>query len=281
MEQMSLVIFTLLAQCAAGLFLTVGLTQLFARSDLHAPQIRLLNRGYMVTLVVLAVAMIASMSHLGQPLRAMNVAYGLLHGSPLTLEIVTISAFSGVVFLLTAMQMRTLKRTALQQVFLVSGLLLGLALVQAIANVYTLPSIPAWDNAATPLQLFQSMLATGSTLGAIVLLGEHGYMERLKGSATIVARRLGLLAIVMVIAVSLLFLQQLVSAGVISSWVDEAAFLVYLRAVLVVIGLSIWVAPALRGGRVQGRAGAGMLLVLAGELFGRIYFYDLLQTMTM
>ena len=62
---------------------------------------------------------------------------------------------------------------------------------------------------------------------------------------------------------------------------DDAAFLVYLRAVLVIIGLLIWLAPAYRGGKVQGRAGVGMLLVLAGELFGRIYFYDLLQTMTM
>ena len=213
MEQMSLVIFTLLAQCAAGLFLTVGLTQLFARSDLHAPQIRLLNRGYMVTLVVLAAAMLASFSHLGQPLRAMNVAYGLAHGSPLTMEIVTVSAFGGVVFLLTVSQMSTLQRTPLQQVFLTAGVLLALALVLAVANVYTLPSVAAWDSIATPLQFFQSMLATGTTLGAVVLLGEHGYMERLKGSATVVARRLGLLAIVAVIVVSILFLQQLTSVG--------------------------------------------------------------------
>ena len=56
-----------------------------------------------LVLIMLGVWGALAMTHLGQPLRAFNVVFGLAHFSPLSLEIATTGAFGGAVFVYGAM----------------------------------------------------------------------------------------------------------------------------------------------------------------------------------
>ena len=82
MDQLSLVFFTVLAQMAVGLFISLGLFDLIGK-----PEARSLNKPLLVVWGVMAVGALASMTHLAQPLRMFNVLMGVSHGSALSLKL--------------------------------------------------------------------------------------------------------------------------------------------------------------------------------------------------
>ncbi len=274
MEHMSLVIFTILAQCAAGLLVVTGLIQLMAGNLLSTGHIRVLNRHYVLALIILGAALIASITHLGQPFRAMNVIYGLFHNSPLSMEIMAISAFGGALLLFTGLQVRTTKQNAINKKLLIITLLLAVALVQAIANVYTLPAVAAWDSSLTSMQFFRSALTIGSSLAALLIAGSHGRLGDLKAVAGKVTIWAGIAALLLVVLVSMMFGSHLIGLNIISSAGDAQ---LYLHSGLILAGLLCWIIPTVRGQSSFTGAAAGLVLVIIGEVMGRMYFYDLLH----
>ncbi|GAL04058.1 anaerobic dimethyl sulfoxide reductase chain C [Photobacterium aphoticum] len=100
MSQLSLVFFTVLAQSAVGMFIALGLIELFFK-----PNNKAMTRSFMAVFVLLGVGAIASVTHLGQPFRMFNVMFGLAHGSALSLEIVGLSLFGGAAVAYTGMRL--------------------------------------------------------------------------------------------------------------------------------------------------------------------------------
>ncbi|WP_067582022.1 dimethyl sulfoxide reductase anchor subunit family protein [Endozoicomonas ascidiicola] len=271
MEHLSLVIFTVLAQCAAGLLMVTGVIQLMAGNVLNTGHLRLLNRHYVLALGILGVALTASITHLGQPFRAMNIIYGLFHSSPLSIEILAISAFGGALLLFTGFQIRTTRQNSISKNLLILTVLLAVALVQAIANVYTLPAVSAWDTSLTSLQFFRSALTIGSSLAALLIAGRHGRFGDLEALAVKVILSVGSAALLLVAAIAALF-------GSYLTGIEIGGTALYVQSGLILLGLMCWIIPTLRSQLTFINAASGIVLVLVGEVMGRIYFYDLIHS---
>ena len=281
MEHMSLVIFTLFAQCAAGLFAITALIQLQVNPAKQTHQTKVLTPNYLMALSVLVIAMIASTTHLSQPLRAMNVLYGLKHGSALSLEIVALGLFAGIAGLFILLQMRTPAASSSRSLLLVLGIVSAFALVQAIAKVYTLPSIPAWDSNLTPITFFQSSLVMGSTLAAALFAIKTDRFGSLKDVAYKVIGWAGLLALILVVIVAALTLQHFMAVGVVRHLGEDHALVIYAYTVLVVAGLLCWMLPVLHRENLGFHPARGLGLIVVAEVMSRITFYDLLHMKVM
>ena len=175
LEHLSLVIFTVLAQASAGLSLALLLMTLGGDITSQA----MLTKGYLTTIVLLGVAGIASISHLGQPFRVMNVMTGLAHGLPLSWEIVAVTFFGSMAFI-TGILNATLHPLGLSAVLLLLTAASGLLMVYAISRVYTLHTVQAWNTRWTIIQFITSALLLGCILGTLLLSTENQSSELMR-----------------------------------------------------------------------------------------------------
>lgn len=154
----SLIAFTLLTQLAVGLlWVWVALRWIYLDAAARTAGLPLLAVGPLA-----ALGMLASLLHLGRWLRAWR-ALANLRGSWLSREILLGLAFLGgwLVVLVLELDQRvpTPARAALATVV---GAI-GLGLLYAMARVYRLRTMPAWDSART----FGSFLLTALLLGGL------------------------------------------------------------------------------------------------------------------
>ncbi len=273
MDHLSLVFFTLLAQAAAGLMLMTGMTQLVLPAPMrNHPAV---GWGYIAALFVFILGMLASTSHLGHPLRAFNVVYGLEHMSALSLEIVAASAFGGALFIVAVLWL--FGNGLLLKAFVLLAMVLAVVLVQAIAHVYTLQAVAVWNTWLTPLQFFQSALALGSILAAQLFLTSRKPEPAFVNRARRVVGWTGLVVIVMLVVKTVFTFQHLDALGLISSVTDSHLIGLYRAIALSLTGMLFWIVPALYSRDSRICIFVGLVLIVAGELMGRIYFYDLLN----
>ena len=274
MDQLSLVFFTVLAQVAVGIFISLGLFDLLAKPDTKA-----LNKSYIAVWGILAIAALASMTHLGQPLRMFNVLAGVGHSSPLSLEIVALTLFGGAGVAFTAMRLFNVAR-ALQKPVLVLAMILGVVLIKAIASVYTLATVPTWNSGWTAFQ-FMMTAAVAGPLGAATLLRlESGALGNIQAAGDKALATTGCILLTTTVAgyVGYLFwLGQLPLSTNLFMGADYHLNLLVARVALLVAGLLIWVASAMRGfNRNMTVAGCSLVMVVSAELLGRIFFYDVM-----
>lgn len=263
MKHLSLVIFTVLAQASAGLYLMLCLLQLTDQSTTPAIMIR----GYVLSLLLLGIAGIASITHLGKPLRVMNVMNGLAHGSPLSWEIISVSLFGGATFVTAVLSFKG-HSFAQQPVLPVITSVLGLIMVYAISLVYTLPTVKVWNTPWTLVQFLTTTVLSGCVL-ASVLISFDGYNSQL-------------LTVIAVIIFCIIMLQLPLIARFIGQLEGASTKAVnsklpIIRMVLLVPGCLLWLLSMMKDQTSTGWVLAGALLLISSEIAGRIYFYDLLN----
>ena len=273
MHELSLVFFTVLAQSTVGLFLVLAAMLLFNQNPERK---QVLSRFIGLVLVMLGVSGALAMTHLGQPLRAFNVIFGLAHFSRLSIEIITTAAFGGAVFVYGAMAHFGILEK-LQKLVLVAAMALGLALLLAIANVYTLDTVPAWHSGWTIFQFVLTAFVVGLPAAALLLRAKAGGLGMYQKNTD---RALATLSF-MVLGVALtayplyvFWLGQL-DASLLGRF-DYHTGLVLARTALLFVGLGCWIISATRGnnnGVVL--ATVSTVMVLIAELCGRIFFYDM------
>ncbi len=269
MDHLSLVLFTLLAQSAAGITLICALLVLLNQAPLAT-----LHKGFILALILFADAMIASMAHLGQPLRAFNVIYGLQHGSALSLEILAATVLGGLLFAMVVLLWLGKLRPLIKPLAAL-GILASLALVQAIANVYTLKAVTAWYTWLTSLQFFQTMLTMGSVSTALIMLGFH---PAKKGGLTTGMRHtlslVGSVALIVAMIKALMLMSHLSSLNM-ASGLDQYALLLSLA------GTVLWLLPMVMKRDNIVITSIALVMIAIGELMARISFYDLLHYQVM
>lgn len=164
LHEFPLVIFTVLAQTAAGLATAVALTVGVALAiDWWLGSLPLL--GAVVAGVALGLALIASTSHLGRPGRAPN-ALRNLNSSPLSREIAAAAVFGvALVAQCAALLGVPVARQLSVGLALVAGIA-GVILIAAIARVYTLRTVPAWNSIHTSIAFFGTAVTVGFSLCA-------------------------------------------------------------------------------------------------------------------
>ncbi|KII75652.1 dimethyl sulfoxide reductase anchor subunit family protein [Vibrio renipiscarius] len=271
MSQLSLVFFTVLAQSAVGMFIALGLIEM-----LFKPNEKAMTRSFMAVFVLLGVGAIASVTHLGQPFRMFNVMFGLAHGSALSLEIVGLSLFGGAGAAYTGMRLFNIM-PAMRKLVLPAAMILGVVFILAIANVYTLTTVPTWNTSFTAFQFLMTAGVVGPIAAALMLRAQKAEMGEMENVDNALAAGAALFSIITLMgyAAYLVWLGQLDIQHNPFEVVGYSFELAMLRVGALLIGLLLILVSALkRCEKAMFAALIAFILVLASEFMGRAFFYD-------
>ncbi|WP_312455774.1 dimethyl sulfoxide reductase anchor subunit family protein [Pseudescherichia sp.] len=274
-----LMIFTVLGQCVVGGFIVLAFALL--KGELAPEAQRRVIAGMLGLWVLMGIGFIASVLHLGSPLRAFN-SLNRVGASPLSNEIASGSLFfavGGIGWLLAVVRKLPL---GLRNVWLVITMVLGVIFVWMIVRVYnSIDTVPTWYSIWTPLSFFLTLLMGGPLLGYLLLriAGIDGWAMRLLPAVSIVA----------LMASAIVSVMQGAELATIHSAVQQASALVpdygslmAWRTIVLTVALCCWIVP-----QVAGKIPAvpllsmAFMLLLAGELIGRGVFYGLHMTVGM
>lgn len=273
MHELPLVFLTVLAQGAVGIFFCLGLIELFAK-----PGEKAMTRAFIAALVLLGVASVASVTHLGQPQRMFNVMFGLAHASALSLEIVALSLFGGSATAYTGMRLFNLM-PLLRKLTLPVAMISGLVFILAFTNVYTLETVPTWNSGWTFFQFLMSAAVIGP-VGALMLLrckaSDAGRVQVVADKALATAGLMTLLVSVTGYTGFLIWLGQLDTHMNPLAVMDYHPMMLMARVALLMTGVIAVAVSALRGqNHSLMTAVICFLMVVVAELMGRIFFYDI------
>lgn len=271
-----LVLFTVLGQCVAGALIVSGYGWLTTKDDVAKQRI---VRSMFFLWLVMGIAFLASIMHLGSPLRAFN-SLNRIGASALSNEIASGSLFFAVGGLWWLVAFLGKMPATSGKIWLLLSMLLGLVFVLAMTNVYQIDTVPTWYNGYTTLAFFMTMLLSGPLFAALLL--------RAADVSFNAARFAGISILALLVSVAVIVLQG-VSLSEIHSSVQHASALVpdyaslqVWRIVMLAAGLGCWICPLIRRKEpAVGGLALGLIFVLAGEIIGRGLFYGLHMTVGM
>jgi len=266
-----LVLFTVLGQCVAGGLIVSGIVWMNANDD-RIGQVRIV-RSQVLLWVLMGIGFIASMMHLGSPLRAFN-SLNRVGASALSNEIAAGSLFFAVGGFWWLVSWLGKMPASLSRIWLAISMLLGVLFVWAMTRVYQIDTVPTWHNGYTTAAFFLTMLVGGPLLAALLL--------RLAGIRFRASRFAALSVAAFIASIAVVMLQL----GEIHSSVQQAVALVpdyamlqVVRLLLVALGLGCWICPLVMRKQPQALSLLlGIVLVAAGEVIGRGLFYGLHMT---
>lgn len=172
MEELPMILFTVIAQMAIGAFWALGFVQLLGRlRKLPGEAIdRVTDTSLFAVGPLLILGFFAAFFHLNDPFHA---PFTLLHvgSSWLSRELLSGVLFVGFGFVFAACQWNKWLSRTVRDVLAVLTALSGLALLTSMSGVYcTVRTIPAWHTPAVPVFFFASALLTGPLAVALSLL---------------------------------------------------------------------------------------------------------------
>ncbi|MGE4776744.1 dimethyl sulfoxide reductase anchor subunit family protein [Yersinia enterocolitica] len=273
-----LMVFTVLGQCVVGGFIVLGLALIFG--GLSRGQQQRVHRSMFALWGLMALAFIASTLHLGSPMRAFN-SLNRVGESALSNEIAAGSVFFAVAGFYWLLAILDKMPALLGKIWLVVAMMLGVVFVYAMCRVYSIDTVPTWDNIYTPLGFVLTVFIGGPMLGYLLL-----QWAGINGRAMLQLPMISVLVLIISLASVIM---QAASLPLIYSSVQQASQLIpdygtlmVWRLVLLVLGLGCWICPLIRG-RTPMTLGMifAMLLIIVAELIGRGVFYGLHMTVGM
>lgn len=166
----SLVAFTLLAQSGVGMFAGGTLLALALPYQAgFAPTGQVVAPVFLTGLILFGSGLLASLLHLGYPRNAWR-ALGNLRTSWLSREILLSGLFGVSGALAAGAWLFQAGSSSLRVALSGAAAIIGLSLVYAMARVYRLRTISAWDRPSTPLAFFRATLLLGMLLAVVVAL---------------------------------------------------------------------------------------------------------------
>lgn len=273
-----LMVFTVLGQCVAGGFIVMTLALLNGVSD--RVQQKRVHWAMIVLWVLMGIGFMASVLHLGSPLRAFN-SLNRIGESALSNEIASGSVFfavGGFWWLVTVLGKMP---QALGKIWMMLTMILGVFFVWMMCKVYLIDTVPTWYSVYTPLSFFLTMFIGGPLLGYLLLrvAGVTGWGMRLLPAISLLA---------VVISTVVVMLQGMDLATIHSSIMQASALvpeygaLMSWRLLVLALALACWIIPQLKGGQANPAVLTfAFVLVIVGELIGRGVFYGLHMTVGM
>ncbi|HKM96051.1 MAG TPA: dimethyl sulfoxide reductase anchor subunit family protein [Buttiauxella sp.] len=273
-----LMVFTVLGQCVAGGFIVMALALMTGVPE--RTQQQRVHWAMIVLWVLMGIGFIASVLHLGSPLRAFN-SLNRIGESALSNEIASGSVFfavGGFWWLVTVLGKMP---QALGKIWMVLTMILGVFFVWMMCRVYLIDTVPTWYSAYTPLSFFLTMFIGGPLLGYLLLrvAGVTGWGMRVLPAISLLAV-LASSVVVMLQGMELATIQSSIAQA--SALVPQFGALMSWRLLVLVAALVCWIVPQLKGGQASPAVLAfAFVLVIAGELIGRGVFYGLHMTVGM
>ncbi|MBV2189318.1 DmsC/YnfH family molybdoenzyme membrane anchor subunit [Providencia rettgeri] len=276
LHEWPLILFTVLGQSIAGGVIVTGLAWL---STDDKSQKQCIVNAMLALWVLMGLGFLASMMHMGSPMRAFN-SMNRVFASSLSNEVLFGSIFfalGGLWWLLSAMKKMP---TGLDKVWLIITMLMGLLFVWAMTRVYMISTVPTWNTPHTTIGFFMTLFVVGPILGTLLLrVAKFPFNS-------------GKLALISVIAYIVTIASVLLQSGeiaLIATSVQKAVDLVpdfgvlqVIRIVVTSLGLLLWILPIVRQNQPSVLSLLlGTVLVLVGEFIGRGLFYGLHMTVGM
>ncbi|HAS62504.1 MAG TPA: dimethylsulfoxide reductase [Vibrio sp.] len=268
-----LIVFTVLAQTSVGAFLVLA-TMLLTKQLSSGAEERL-HKAMFGLWAVMGLGFLASIMHLGSPLRAMN-ALNMVGSSWLSNEIASGSVFfalGGLFWLLSVLDKGS---EAIRKGLMLGAMVVGVVFMYAMAMVYMIDTVPTWYTNLTPAAFVATMVVSGAALAQLLLaVAKHDSAGTNKA--------LPIIGLVGLFAVAIIVMQLSAHLGAIETSVTAALAVVpdytslqTTRLVLLSAGIALWLLPLVR--RTQ-MAVAPMLvafvLIVGSELIGRGVFYGM------
>ena len=268
-----LVIFTVFGQCVAGALIVMGFAWLNEKDA--AVKARIVRSMFYLWLVM-GIGFMASVLHLGSPLRAFN-SLNRIGSSALSNEIAAGSVFfavGGFWWLVSAIGKMP---PAVGKIWLIVSQILGLVFVWAMTRVYQIDTVPTWYTGYTTLAFFLTLALGGPLFAALLLRVAKAPGQRALAAAASVLALLVSMAVVVLQSNELAAIHSSVQQA--SALLPDYGSLLVWRLVLVAAGLGCWICPLVRRQEPKTLAlFAGIILVVLGELLGRGLFYGLHMT---
>lgn len=273
-----LMVFTVLGQCVAGGFIVMALALLTGVSD--RVQQKRVHWAMIVLWVLMGIGFMASVLHLGSPLRAFN-SLNRIGESALSNEIASGSLFfavGGFWWLVTVLGKMP---QALGKIWMTLTMVLGVFFVWMMCKVYLIDTVPTWYSVYTPLSFFLTMFIGGPLLGYLLLrvAGVTGWGMRLLPAISLLAVVVSSM-VVMLQGTDLATIHSSIMQA--SALVPEYGALMSWRLLVLALALACWIIPQLKGGQANPAVLTfAFVLVIVGELIGRGVFYGLHMTVGM
>lgn len=258
---LSLIVFTLLIGLCTGTFIYFALWQM-NRGPSETQQ-KLSLKVMSVLLVCLAIALLASATHLGKPFRFLNAFRN--PGSMIAQEGIWSIALG--IILLVAVILVFQRKNIPKWLYIVGGIV-SLGLLMACSMVYIRSfGCPAWNSGVTIVYFFGSAILLGAAGMYLIIVqqGEGGSEKRMAS-----------------VALAAVFLQMIVTVA----FAMHLMFGVTGVTLPTALGMNVFrwgiglLAPALIAylawsGKLKGKNAAWSFLacVLVGEIFSRLLFY--------
>ncbi|MCL9671771.1 dimethyl sulfoxide reductase anchor subunit family protein [Citrobacter sp. MNAZ 1397] len=274
-----LMIFTVLGQCVVGGFIVLAVALM--KGDDHFQAQQRIVRVMFGLWILMGIGFIASMLHLGTPMRALN-SLNRIGSSALSNEIAAGSLFFAVGGIGWLLALAGKLSQGGRQLWLIVTAVLGVLFVWMMVRVYnTIDTVPTWYTVWTPLSFFLTLFIGGPLLGYLLLrmAGVEGWAMRLLPVITLLA----------LVASTVVVLMQGSELASIHSSIQQASALVpdygslmAWRVVALILAVGCWVAPQLKGHYPAiPLLSLAFILVVVGEMIGRGVFYGLHMTVGM
>jgi len=264
MESLSLILFSTTLQAAIGIMVFVALGYLLNKSANF-------KLAYITAAVLGLVGLLATLLHLGSPLRALNALYQF-GDSWLSKEIWFTGLFVGGV--VVGLICLLLKAKLLAKLAAFVTALIGLVDIFAMASIYDFASVPAWTAVGTFPEFYAAALAMGGIL-FIVLSG---------ADAAPLKRSIAIVVTVLVAAQVAFGIVSFVQLGANSSAASAASFAflndqiiwLIIKWLFVVVGAALLWLPAKEGKANIAPVYGALALLLIGQVVGRVLFYEMM-----
>lgn len=296
-REWALIAFTILSQMSIGAFVVLGVVHFFAvRKAGLVEADRLSNYALLAIGPALALGIIASFFHLGNPLNGPR-AISNLGSSWLSREIFLVVMFCFVGAIFALMQWRQLGTPALRIFTAWVAALFGLVQIFSMAMVYMQPVQPYWNTVGTLLAFFSTAFLLGSLAIGAALVATYAYVRRktpdsaetqfmllremVKGIAVAVVVLLGIQLIAAPLQLSLLASQgEPAAIASVERLYEDYGLLQAIRLVLAFVGAGLFGLFLYRTASIEGHEKlmgsavyAAFTIVLVAEVIGRFLFY--------
>lgn len=169
LNELSLILFTVLTQAAFGLVASMAV---LLSAGQPAVRIVCFKKRQVITgiaLLLMAGALFFSLFHLGSPVRAIY-ALSNLRNSWLSREILMVLIFSTILLIWFAGVNRGMLSEGANRIMMVLAVVSGAMLVYSMARLYMLPAVPAWDSHRTIVLFYSSGILTGTMLLLAIIM---------------------------------------------------------------------------------------------------------------
>jgi len=177
-REWALVIFTIFMQMAVGTFIVLGVVHFFAARKYGEQEAdHLSDRALLAVVPLLALGMLASLLHLGNPMKAPTAVINLAT-SWLSREVFLTVIFFVISAVFAFMQWRKISQPSTRNVIAWIATLVGVLAIYAMSRIYMIAAQPAWNTWATPVFFFASAFLLGALAVGAAYVANYAYLQK-------------------------------------------------------------------------------------------------------